>query len=131
MAFSIEARTPFLDYRLVEAALALPATQLIASGWTKHILREAMKGVLPESVRLRRDKLGFSTPERRWLTEIAPQIREWLAAPSYVSSWVRPAALRGWLALGDAELARQRGLWRLVSVELWHRHLVSYRAPDA
>ena len=131
MAFSIEARTPFLDYRLVEAALALPAAQLIADGWTKHILREAMKGVLPESVRLRRDKLGFSTPETRWLTEIAPRVREWLAAPSYVSTLVRPEMLRGWLALSDAQLARRRGLWRLVSLELWHRHLVSYRAPAA
>ncbi len=131
MAFSIEARTPFLDYRLVEASLALPATQLIAGGWTKQILREAMKGVLPDSVRLRRDKLGFSTPETRWLTELAGPIREWLKPPGFVSSLLRADVLRSWLASSDAELARQRGLWRLVSVELWHRHLQGFRAPAA
>ena len=48
MAFSIEARTPFLDYRLVERALALPARELIRDGWTKALLREAMRGLLPE-----------------------------------------------------------------------------------
>lgn len=131
MAFGIEARTPFLDYRLVEAALALPAMQLISGGWTKAILREAMKGLLPESVRLRRDKLGFSTPETRWLTEIAPQLREWLAAPSYVSTFIRKDVLREWLSSSDADLARRRGLWRLVSLELWRRHLASFHAPAA
>jgi asparagine synthase (glutamine-hydrolysing) len=88
MAFSIEARTPFLDYRLVERALALPATNLIRDGWTKALLREAMKGLLPEEVRLRRDKLGFGTPERRWLREIAPQVREWLRLVS-AELWLR------------------------------------------
>jgi asparagine synthase (glutamine-hydrolysing) len=131
MAFGIEARTPFLDYRLVEAALALPASALIRDGWTKAILREAMRGLLPEPVRLRRDKLGFSTPEVRWLGEIAPQLREWLAPPSYVSTLLRPAVLRDWLAAPDAELAQRRGLWRLVSLELWRQHLDSFHAPAA
>jgi asparagine synthase (glutamine-hydrolysing) len=131
MAFGIEARTPFLDVRLVEAAVALPATQLICDGWTKAILREAMKGLLPESVRLRRDKLGFATPETRWLGEIAPRIREWLAPPSYVSTLLRRDVLREWLAAPDAELAGRRGLWRLVSLELWHRHLASFAAASS
>ncbi len=128
MAFGIEARTPFLDYRLVEAALALPATQLIAGGWSKAPLREATKGLLPESVRLRRDKLGFSTPETRWLREVAGQVREWLRPPSYVSTLVRRRVLLDWLAEPDGALARRRGLWRLIALELWRRHLDSFRA---
>ena len=131
MAFGIEARTPFLDYRLVEAAIALPAGQLIERGWTKAILREAMRGILPESVRLRRDKLGFPTPERRWLRELAPQVREWLGAGSRVSPLLRAGALREWLAGSDEALSCQRGLWRLVCLEHWRRYVESARATAA
>ena len=86
MAFSVEARTPFLDYRLVERAQALPVSQLIGDGWTKGILREAMAGIVPDPVRRRRDKLGFATPEARWLREIAPQVRDWLGSASRLRS---------------------------------------------
>ena len=121
MAFSIEARTPFLDYRLVERALALPADALIRDGWTKAPLREAVRGVVPEAVRLRRDKLGYATPEARWLREIAPRVREWLGPSARVREWLRADALDGWLGGDDESLARRPGLWRLVSVELWRR----------
>jgi asparagine synthase (glutamine-hydrolysing) len=128
MAFGIEARTPYLDYRLVERALALPAGDLIRAGWTKSLLREAMAGRLPESVRRRRDKLGFASPEIRWLGEIAAQVRLWLGADARIHRIVTPAALRDWLRRPDAELARQPGLWRLVSAELWLRYLESCHA---
>ncbi|MBK7410533.1 MAG: hypothetical protein IPJ40_22215 [Saprospirales bacterium] len=66
MWFSIEARVPFLDYRLVERTLLLPDNLIIQKGMTKHVLREAMKGTLPEQIRMRRDKVGFETPEAEW-----------------------------------------------------------------
>lgn len=66
MAHGIEARVPFLDHPLVEFSLALGNDHKIVGGDTKRVLREAMRGVLPESVRLRRDKLGFATPEQAW-----------------------------------------------------------------
>ena len=122
MAFGIEARTPFLDYRLVEHAMALPADVLIREGWTKAVLREAMTGLLPETVRLRRDKLGFATPETRWLTELAPQVREWLGPGSRVAARLRPDALASWLADEPAALARRPGVWRLVAAEHWLRY---------
>ncbi|MGE0456283.1 MAG: asparagine synthase (glutamine-hydrolyzing) [Vicinamibacteria bacterium] len=123
MAFSIEARTPFLDYRVAEAAMRLPATDLVRDGWSKWILRESTRGLLPEAVRLRRDKLGFATPEKRWLEEIAPRVREWLGPGSFAAGLVRPDVLQGWLRETDAALARRRGLWRLCAVELWHREV--------
>ena len=125
MAFSVEARTPFLDYRLVERALAFPAESLIHEGWTKHVLREAARGLVPESVRLRRDKLGFATPERDWLTTLGPQVREWLGPEARVCGLLRKDALAGWLASSDADLAARPGLWRLLSLELWRRALPS------
>jgi asparagine synthase (glutamine-hydrolysing) len=123
MAFGIEARTPFLDYRLVEESMPLRPEGLIRDGWTKAVLRDAMEGVVPESVRWRRDKLGFPTPESRFLRELAPQVREWLGPGSRVARRLRAGALRPWLAEPDDRLSRRRGLWRLVSTELWLRYV--------
>ncbi|MEM7348575.1 MAG: asparagine synthase (glutamine-hydrolyzing), partial [Chloroflexota bacterium] len=68
MAFSIESRVPFLDYRLVEYLFSLPANQKIQSGYSKAILRKSMVGVLPKPVQMRTSKLGYSTPEKKWLS---------------------------------------------------------------
>jgi asparagine synthase (glutamine-hydrolysing) len=66
MAFSVEARVPFLDHRLVEFVMALPSRLKVRNGYTKRVLRDAMAGTLPEKVRMRPRKMGFATPERRW-----------------------------------------------------------------
>lgn len=66
MAFSVESRVPFLDYRLVEFAFSLPSHFKIRNGFTKRILRDSMAGVLPEKIRWRTSKLGFATPEQKW-----------------------------------------------------------------
>jgi asparagine synthase (glutamine-hydrolysing) len=66
MAHSIEARLPFMDYRLVELAIGLPSEWKVRAPWNKFILRESMGGVIPESVRTRLDKMGFPTSARRW-----------------------------------------------------------------
>lgn len=73
MAHSIESRTPFLDYRLVEFNLGLHSDLKIANGWTKQVLRQSMKGILPEEIRLRKDKLGFVTAEEVWLKKENPE----------------------------------------------------------
>ena len=73
MSHSIEARVPFLDYRLVEFTLGLPEDYKLENGITKRVLREAMRGILPEKIRLRRDKLGFVTPEQTWIKKQNPQ----------------------------------------------------------
>ena len=67
MAWSIESRTPFMDYRLFEFTLGLPEEYVYNNGVTKKILREAMKNTLPAEVSGRRDKMGFVTPEETWL----------------------------------------------------------------
>ncbi|MFM9008300.1 MAG: asparagine synthetase B family protein, partial [Bacteroidota bacterium] len=68
MAFSIESRVPFLDHRLVEFVFSLKDSCKINRGVTKHVLRQAMKGTLPEPIANRKDKKGFVTPgEVRWL----------------------------------------------------------------
>jgi asparagine synthase (glutamine-hydrolysing) len=66
MAHSVEARLPFLDHRLVSFAFQLPDDWKIRGAWNKYVLREAMKGRIPESVRTRSDKMGFPTPVDDW-----------------------------------------------------------------
>src|SRR5262245_2108423 len=66
MAHSVEARLPFLDYRLVTHLFGLPAHWKVRGPWNKFILREAMRGRIPESVRERPDKMGFPTGEQKW-----------------------------------------------------------------
>lgn len=73
MAYSIEARVPFLDYRLVEFTLSMPSNMKIRNGITKYLLRESMTGVLPEDVRKRQDKLGFTTDTDKWMTVDKPK----------------------------------------------------------
>jgi asparagine synthase (glutamine-hydrolysing) len=72
MAHSVESRTPFLDYRLVEFTLGLPSEYKISNGWTKRVLREGMKGIMPDAIRHRIDKLGFVTAEEVWMCKEAP-----------------------------------------------------------
>jgi asparagine synthase (glutamine-hydrolysing) len=67
MAFGMEARVPFLDHRLVEFALSLPSEVKIHGCTTKYFMRQSLVSVLPEPIRLRRDKMGYPTPLALWL----------------------------------------------------------------
>ncbi len=69
MAHSVEARLPFMDYRLVSLAFSLPPRWKMRGPWNKYVLRESMRGRIPESVRARPDKMGFPTPTSRWFRE--------------------------------------------------------------
>ncbi len=76
MAFSVEARIPFLDHRLVEYIFRIPLNKLIHKGWTKFALRESLKGRIPEDIRMRKGKLAFSVPQKKWLREITGYLEE-------------------------------------------------------
>ncbi len=66
MAFSIESRTPYLDYRIVEFAFRCPSSFHMRNGQRKVLLREAFKGLIPEAIRTRNDKIGFAAPASVW-----------------------------------------------------------------
>lgn len=124
MAFSREARLPFLDHRLVEFAYSLPSDQLVRHGTTKGILRRSMSGIIPDVVRDRMDKIGFSTPERDWFAgPLRPRIEAALAdlkrrglvpAAAVDEQWSRLAAGRG----------RSGNVWRLANLELWMQQFI-------
>lgn len=67
MSYSVEVRVPFLDYRLVECLARVHPSEKFRDGWTKSILRTAIKGLVPEPIRYRRDKKGFTVPENDWM----------------------------------------------------------------
>ncbi|MBD3843059.1 MAG: asparagine synthase [Campylobacterales bacterium] len=66
MAFSIESRMPFMDYRLVEFLASVPACYKMRNGWTKYLARVAFDGKLPNEINWRRDKMGWPIPEKKW-----------------------------------------------------------------
>lgn len=77
MQYSVESRTPFADdINLAEYVFSLPSSYKIRNGYGKSLLRDAMKGVIPERIRLRTDKLGFSTPETLWLLQSEKRMLE-------------------------------------------------------
>ena len=78
MAFSREARLPFLDHRLVELCLSLPSEMLFHDGRSKRVLRDAMRGIVPAEILGRRDKVGFMSPWAQWWedAEVATALKD-------------------------------------------------------
>lgn len=77
MAFSVESRVPFLTHDFAEFLMSLPSDYLISkSGVRKYVFREAMKGILPEEIRNRADKIGFFADDSLWLRKNRSQFEE-------------------------------------------------------
>ncbi len=123
MAHSIESRPPFLDQELVELVLALPSDAIVRDGWSRWILRESLSGVLPELVRTRRKKIGFTTPEIRWLRAQRAVVQGILRSPACCSRpfWDAPAIARAFRACCDGELEESPFFWRVLNAEAWLR----------
>jgi asparagine synthase (glutamine-hydrolysing) len=130
MAFSIEARVPFLDHRLAELTFALPDRFKLRDGETKWLLRRGLADLLPPAVAARQDKMGFVTPESEWLRTIlyAP-VAEVFHSASFSSRpyWQPAAALR----LLEMHRAGQGDwhtpIWHLLNTELWLQRFVDTR----
>jgi asparagine synthase (glutamine-hydrolysing) len=76
MAYSVESRVPFLTPEFVQFFFTLPEDYLISiDGNTKSVFRQAMKGIVPDEVLARKDKIAFATPEQSWLLYLNPWIQ--------------------------------------------------------
>jgi asparagine synthase (glutamine-hydrolysing) len=127
MAHALEARMPFLDYRLVSYVFALSPELKIRRGLSKYILRKALKKDVPESILTRRDKIGFETPEAKWFRE---ELRGWLSEIMnsrsikkrgfYNTEMLKETLERHIKGAIDAS----RPLWRAVNLELWFRKYI-------
>ncbi len=134
----VELRYPFRDRRLIQFVLAIPAHQLYRPGWLKWLLRQAMRDVLPESVRLRRRPTSLLPLCARGLIEReSGPVAALLAAPDAIwpryvrSDWLSEGFPR---LLGDGVLSLETVVaWRCLCMELWaarHRAPVSEKAPS-
>ena len=126
MSASIESRVPFLDHHLVEFATRLPERLKLRGLTTKRILREAMRGVLPERI-LTRPKMGFPVPFAQWMRG------EWLAVAEDVlldrrsreRGLINTPAVAGLLrAHGEGRRNGGDAIWALLNLELWYRTFV-------
>lgn len=127
MAFSIETRLPFLDYRLVEFAFALPDDERQGGETTKAILRRALGDRIPRTVLERRDKMGFETPTDVWLRgRHANEVRRRLSRPGPFQGWVDRRELADQL---EDYLAGRRDIglqvWRWLALESWAQQWIA------
>ena len=127
MAHSVESRLPFLDYRLVEWVFSTPIEAKISGSTTKAVLRSATKGLLPEAVRTRRDKIGFSTPLDVWLrTELRDYVVEMVNSDTFQArQYFDHDNLKRTLQVHlDGSKDMSQVIWRWINLELWHRAFV-------
>ncbi len=125
MQASLEARAPFLDHELAEFAATIPFNLKLKGSRSKHILKEAARGLLPDEI-IERKKHGFGLPLGAWLRRDMAPVRELLLS--------RRARERGLLEMRVVErliAEHERGardhnrqLWALLTLEMWHRQFV-------
>ncbi len=124
MTYSIENRVPFLTREIAEFSLALPEQYLVdGDGRSKSVLREAMRGIAPDEILDRRDKIGFVTPQRDWLRQARGWVDQVIASAAD-SEIVDGAVVRGsWeSSLRGAALSHAK-LWRYLNYVRWTRLL--------
>jgi asparagine synthase (glutamine-hydrolysing) len=127
MAASLEARCPFLDQALVEYVAALPTAWKVSPRGGKWLLRQALRGLVPDAI-LDRRKHGFEVPIRTWLLgELRPLAGDLLlAGGARLHGRLDPTLIRArWARLEarpDQHLAKQ--LWALLTLAVWNEHLV-------
>lgn len=121
MAFSIESRVPFLDYRLVELVYSAPISYKIRNGITKSLMRDALSDVLPEKIRTRYSKLGFVTPEDKWIRDNVEEFgKEFHRACKNISTFMNTEKLEKWYDDKAANMPRNEFLpWRVICFGRW------------
>jgi asparagine synthase (glutamine-hydrolysing) len=122
MAFSIESRVPFLTPELVEFVLSLPENYLVADdGTTKAVFRRAMRGLVPDAILDRRDKIGFETPEREWMGRLRPWVDRTLSGDSArdIKAFRVAPLLAEWNDVAAGRRNFDQRVWRWVSFIRW------------
>ena len=122
MFHSIEARVPFLDHRLVELVFRMADDKKISGADTKVVLRRAMRGIVPDEILDRRDKIGFrATPA--WTFDYAARHHAELAAneTEHERRWFEPGAVTTLLRTDRRDAEAELLVWRVINTKLWAR----------
>ena len=133
MHFSLEGRVPFLDKEVVKYVFGLSDEAIIKDGWNKRVLRDATRGLLPESINRRRNKIGFTTPQGEWFMRLKNHfysifLSESFANRPYVDQTEVLHAFEGWIK-GTTDIDTMT-FWRLLNLELWMREFIDAREPE-
>lgn len=125
MSCSVENRVPFLTTTMAEFLFSLPDEYLLAlDGTTKAVFREAMRGLVPDSILGRTDKIGFTTPYRRWIRSMRPKVADVLQDLHLIPFLDHDRIRRdcaGFLAGDDPPAVVVHHLWGLLSTLMWVR----------
>ncbi|EGQ8224089.1 TPA: asparagine synthase (glutamine-hydrolyzing) [Vibrio cholerae] len=120
MAFSIESRVPFLTLPLAEFLLSLPENYLVSDdGMTKHVFREAMRGIMPDSHLDRKDKIGFATPESTWLLNMVDVMKEWISDAPELPFLDKSELLKEFQQVVEGSKSFDGRVWRWVNYLRW------------
>lgn len=123
MLFSVESRVPFLTQDLADFLFSLPEDYLISkSGETKSVFRAAMRGIVPDEILDRRDKIGFATPEFEWLKNAFSSNTNWISEDEQDLSFLRHDVIRKRLNqvfLGEIPFTSQ--VWRWINFYRWYQ----------
>jgi asparagine synthase (glutamine-hydrolysing) len=122
MTHSIESRVPFLTPGLVNFIFSLPEEFIIAEdGTSKAIFREAMRGIVPNEILDRKDKIGFATPEQQWLKNLRPWVATVLNSEmaTQISALNLPQVRAEFQAVVDGKSAFDFRIWRWVNLIRW------------
>ena len=123
MRFSVESRVPFLTLDMVNLLLSMPEEYLISpQGETKHVFRAAMRGIVPDDVLNRKDKIGFATPEQDWLLGMAPTVREWLRVDLGLPFLDQAKALQEFDLIVAGKRPFSWQVWRWINFYRWYQY---------
>ena len=127
-AFNMVSRMPFLDPKFVEYGIALDDNVKVRNGYTKAILRDSMKGIMPENVRLRVDKKGFSIPQEEWFRteKFQKLVMDILTSESFKSRGyiISEEALKLYEKHLRREINISKDIWKWINLELWFRYFI-------
>jgi asparagine synthase (glutamine-hydrolysing) len=131
MHFSIESRTPFADDKdLIELMFSIAGPLKIRNGQSKWLLREAIKGIVPENVRTRKDKKGFAAPTNLWLKELKSDFKDLILNPEMSQYFDIKTLSRDFdmLFSPTSEIENYR-VYKLMAFAVWHNVFSSLNKP--
>lgn len=122
MWFSVESRVPFADDKeLTELLFSIPGSYKIANHTLKYLLKETIKGYLPEEVRLRKDKLGYTTPNNQWIYDIKNEVRDYFDGDLYEYIDLHELQKNYDTFFDQRHLPENRRLFKFISFAIWKK----------
>ena len=122
MRFSVESRVPFLTIPFAKLSLSMPEEYLISNyGQTKNVFREAMQGIVPNEILYRKDKIGFATPEDKWLSSMHLEFSKWINEGIDLPIFKKEVLLKQFDNCVQNNIKLPQSLWRSINLIRWYQ----------